>query len=298
MALPEKTLALPAQPIKIGRVIREALRFVCAKPLGAAGAFLVLAVGLAALAAPLAAPYDPSAHHLADKLQGPSLRYWMGTDQFGRDILSRVLYGARVSLIVGFLSVLVGGGAGGVLGLTSGYLMGKFDLVAQRVVDVLMSFPMLILALVIVAVLGPSTVNIVAAIALVFAPRVARVTRAAALSVRSRQYVDLARASGATTMRILVWHMAPNCLAPWLVIVSAELGAAILTESSLSFLGLGTQEPNASLGAMLSGAAQAYIQQAPWMAVWPGLMISLAVFGFNVLGDALRDVLDPRLRRA
>ena len=271
--------------------------FVRAKPLGALAALVVVGMGAVAIFAPWIAPYDPLEFNPSERLTGYSASHWLGTDQFGRDILSRTIYGTRTSIMVGFLSVLLGSFVGGAIGIASGYLMGKTDLVVQRVVDILMSFPLIVLGLALVATLGPSTTNIVIAIAIVFAPRVARVTRSAAISVRERDYVVAARALGANDVRIMVRHVAPNCVAPFLVVTTAELGYAILAESSLSFLGFGTQDPNPSLGFMLGGPAQEFLQVAPWMAVWPGLAIALIVFGFNLLGDALRDLLDPRLRR-
>ncbi|MBI4234286.1 MAG: ABC transporter permease [Chloroflexi bacterium] len=273
------------------------VRFVRQKPLGAIAALMIVAVLVMGFAAPLIAPWGQFQTDNGYELQGYSWRHWMGTDQWGRDIMTRIFYGARISLLISLLSVVVGSGTGALWGVASGYLMGKVDLISQRVVDALMSIPLLIVAMAVVAALGASIPNLVIAIAVTFAPRVARVTRSAAISLRERQYVDAARAVGASDSAIILRHVAPNCMAPFLVVATAELGTAILVESSLSFLGLGTREPRASLGAMLSGAVQNYFVIAPWMAIWPGVVLALAVFGWNVLGDALRDVLDPRLRR-
>jgi peptide/nickel transport system permease protein len=270
--------------------------FVRLWPLGALGGGILLLLILAALLAPLISPYDPTAQYIAGRLEPPGPGHWLGTDQFGRDLFSRIIYGARVSLTVGFLSVLLAGLAGGLVGLLSGYFLGRTDLLVQRLVDVLMSFPLLVLAMLVVAVLGASTTNVVVALAIAYTPLAVRVTRSRAMAVRGAPFVEAAQAIGASEVRILLRHIAPACLAPWLVLVTAELGTAILAESSLSFLGLGTQEPMPSLGGMLGGAALQHMEQAPWMALWPGLAIGLAVFGFNLFGDALRDALDPRLR--
>lgn len=271
--------------------------FARAKPLGALSGAVLLVVFAVAVAAPVIAPYDPTAFSPGSELRPYSAGHWLGTDQFGRDTLSRTLYGARTSLAISVGSLLLGALSGAVLGVMSGYYMGRFDILLQRVMDALMSFPSLILAMAVVAVLGPSGVNVIVAIGLTFIPRMARVTRSSAISLRERQFVDAARAMGADDIAIMVRHIVPNAIAPFLVLASSELGTAILAESSLSFLGLGTQEPNPSLGGMLSRASQQYFFRAPWMAIWPGVALSVTVFAFNVLGDALRDVLDPRLRR-
>ena len=198
---------------------------------------------------------------------------------------------------IGLISALLGGTTGAVWGIASGYYIGTFDMVSQRIVDTMIGFPNLILIIAIVAVLGANPTFLIYAIAIGFIPNMNRVMRSAALSVGRRQFIDAARAIGVGNTRIIFRHVAPNCFAPFLVIWPAEMGVAILAESSLSFLGLGTREPSASLGAMLSGAGQSYFLIAPWMAIWPGVLLSIAVFGFNYFGDALRDVLDPRLRR-
>lgn len=271
--------------------------FARAKPLGAVSAAVLVLVFAVAVLAPVIAPYDPTAFSRGEELRPYSAGHWLGTDQFGRDTFSRTLFGARASLVISVGSLLLGALSGAVLGVMSGYYMGRFDMLLQRLMDALMSFPSLILAMAVVAVLGPSASNIIIAIGLTFVPRMARVTRSSALSLRERQFVDAARGMGASDLWIMMRHIVPNAVAPFLVLASSELGAAILAESSLSFLGLGTQEPNPSLGGMLSRASQQYFLRAPWMAVWPGVALSVTVFAFNVLGDALRDVLDPRLRR-
>ena len=273
------------------------LRFVRKKPLGAVAALMILLILLLAFVGPLLSPYGQFELDTGHELEGYSTRHWLGTDQWGRDIMTRVFYGARISIAIALGAVTVGAGLGFLWGLTSGYFMGKFDLLSQRVVDALLAIPTLILAMALVVALGTSTLNLVIAIALVFIPHMARVIRSSALSLRERPFVEAARAIGVGNTRIVLRHVGPNCMAPFLVVATAELGSAILVESSLSFLGLGTAEPHASLGAMLSGPGQGFFLIAPWMAIWPGVALSMLVFGFNLFGDALRDVLDPRLRK-
>lgn len=278
-------------------LLQRLLRFIRTKPLGASAAAMVIVVLVLALGAPVIAPYGPTAAQEGLERRPPGAEHVFGTDQFGRDTFSRVLYGSRVSLTIALAAVATGSVIGALLGIASGYYMGTFDLIVQRLMDAKMAFPTIILAMSIVAVLGPSTVNLIIAIGLAFLPGMARVTRSSAISLRERPFVDAARAMGASDLRIMAQHIIPNAIAPFLIVATAELGGAILAESSLSFLGLGTQEPNPSLGGMLSRASQQYFLRAPWMAVFPGLALSFLVFGFNVFGDALRDVLDPRLRR-
>jgi peptide/nickel transport system permease protein len=229
-------------------------------------------------------------------LKAPSLQHWMGTDEYGRDILSRVIWGSRISLLVGVLAVGVGTTSGAILGLISGYFGGKIDYIIQRCMDVLMAFPGLILALAMVAALGPSIVNVILALSVTIMPGPSRVIRASAMSLRGSAFIDAAHNLGYSNMRILFRHILPNCAAPYIIIATSALGGAILAEAGLSFLGLGTPPPSPSWGAMLSGSAQKFMTEAPWLAVFPGLAITLVVFGFSFLGDALRDLLDPRLR--
>lgn len=273
-------------------------RFVVKKPLGTVGATIILWIGAIAALAPWITFYDPLAWDLPIKLLAPSASHWLGTDEMGRDLWSRIVLGAQISLQVGFASVALGSGAGGLLGLISAWYGGKVDQVMQRVLDALMAIPTLILALAVTATLGQSLVNIVFAIAITMIPRANRIVRSQALSVKEADFVLAAQAMGASNIRIMLQHIMPQCVAPWLIIASAGLGAAILTEASLSFLGLGVPAPQPSWGGMLSGPARNYYAVAPWMAIWPGLCLSLAVYGFNLFGDALRDVLDPRLRGA
>ena len=270
------------------------------QPLGAAGALIVVIMIAAAVLADVIAPYDPVVNAYDRIHLAPSLENWLGTDQFGRDILSRIIYGARTALFVGFACAFVGATTGLVLGVASAYFGGYFDLLFQRVMDVFMAFPLIILALALVAIFGGKIENdvilVIIAITIPFVPRCARVVRSNALAIREIPYVDAARALGYSHSRIILRHMAPNVMAPYLIMITAFVGQAILLEASLSYLGLGVQEPTPAWGLMLAGGAEEYAESAPWIAVFPGLAITLAVFGFNLFGDALRDVLDPKLR--
>lgn len=266
------------------------------QPLGAAGGFVILLMIIMAAFAPVFSGYHPEEISLDDMLVAPSAEFLLGTDQFGRDIFTRILYGARTALFIGFVASFVGTSIGLVLGVTSAYYGGKFDLLFQRVMDVMLAFPLIIMALVIVAVFGRGTENVIIAIAIPFIPKAARIVRSSALAIREIPYIDAARANGFSSPRIILRHMVPNVMAPFLIILSACLGQAILLEASLSYLGLGVQEPTPSWGLMLQGGAEEFARSAPWVAVWPGIAITLAVFGFNLFGDALRDILDPKLR--
>jgi peptide/nickel transport system permease protein len=273
-------------------------RFCRKKPLGAAGGVIMLAIVLTALFADQLQTYDPIATDSVNTLAPPGREHLLGSDHLGRDIYSRIVHGARVSLIVGLSSTLLGSILGGVIGLLSGYAGGKTDLVTQRVMDILQGLPLLVLALVMSASLGPSVQNVVIAISIPIIPRAARVIRSSVLSIREMQYVEAARAIGLRHLRIAFRHILPNTVGPFIVLCTAQLGSAILVEAALSFLGLGVPEPYPSWGRMLSVSAAEYAQKAPWLVMFPGLAISLAVFGSNLLGDALRDTLDPRLRGA
>jgi peptide/nickel transport system permease protein len=257
-------------------------------------AIILLAVGMA-LFAGLLAPYSPTKPDLAKTLQAPSLAHLMGTDDLGRDVLSRIIYGARASLIAGVVATGIALFIGAALGIVSGYALGALDSVVSRVMDALLAFPGLILALAITAALGPSLVNAMIAIGIVGVPRFARLARAQVLTVRGREYVEAVRALGASNARILLRHIAPNILTPIIIQTSLSVAFAILTEASLSFLGLGVQPPTPSWGFMLNQGRD-YFAQAPWLAVFPGMAIFLVVMAFNLLGDAIRDALDPRLR--
>lgn len=274
------------------------LRFCRKKPLGAAGGAIMLLIALAAIFANVLQTHDPIATDAAATLAPPSAVHLLGTDHLGRDIYSRILHGARVSLLVGLGSTLVASVLGGVIGLLSGYVGGKTDLVAQRIMDILQGLPLLVLALVMAAALGPSIPNVILAISIPIMPRAARIIRSSVLSIREFQYVEAARALGLTHLRIAFRHILPNTVGPFIVLGTAQLGSAILVEAALSFLGLGVPEPYPSWGRMLSVSAAEYAQKAPHLVLFPGIAISLAVFGANLLGDALRDTLDPRLRGA
>jgi peptide/nickel transport system permease protein len=271
-------------------------RFITRKPLGAAGGALMVVLLLTAVFADVLATYDPIATEAANTLGRPSEQHWLGTDHLGRDIYSRIVHGARVSLIVGVASTLLGSVFGGIIGLLSGYIGGKTDLIAQRFLDILQGLPLLVLALVMSAALGPSIPNVVLAISIPIVPRAARIIRASVLAIREMQYVEAARALGLRHLRIAFRHVLPNTMGPFIVLTTAQLGSAILVEAALSFLGLGVPEPYPSWGRMLSVSAAEFAQKAPHLVLFPGMAISLAVFGSNLLGDALRDTLDPRLR--
>jgi peptide/nickel transport system permease protein len=272
------------------------LSFVRRQPLGTFGLVIVVVMFLAGGLADWIAPFDPEENAFAAMMEAPSLVHWLGTDQFGRDIFSRLVFGARTALIVGFSSAVLGGVIGLVMGVASAYFGGWFDLIFQRVLDVLMAFPLIILALAVVAVFGTGVFNVIIAITIPLVPRCGRVVRASALAVREVPYVDAARALGFSHSRIVLRHMVPNVIAPFLILLSAFVGQAILAEASLSYLGLGVQEPVPAWGLMLQGGAEEYATTAPWIAVFPGVAIMLTVLGISLFGDALRDAIDPKLR--
>ena len=282
---------------ELSKPFLQRLLYLCgAQPLGAAGAAIVLVMIFAAVFANVLSPYDPELNALKHMLEPPSGQFWMGTDEFGRDILTRILYGSRTALVIGFTAAIIGAFTGLVLGVASAYFGGMFDLIVQRIVDVFIAFPLIIMALAVVATLGPGTENVIIAITIPFIPQCARVVRSSALAIREIPYVDAARALGYNHRRIILRHMAPNVMAPFLIMLTAFVGQAILLEAVLSYLGMGVQDPTPAWGLMLKGGAEEYLESAPWVSIFPGLAISLAVFGFNLFGDALRDVLDPRLR--
>ena len=281
---------------KIRQWLTIVVGFVRDRPLGAAGAFVILLMIIAAISANVLAPYDPLENDYGAMFQAPGGQHWLGTDSFGRDVLSRILYGSRTALWVGFCSSLCGTTIGALVGITCAYFGGKTDLFAQRFMDILLSFPLIVLALVVVAVLGSGIWNVVLAISIPMIPRAALVVRSSALALRQMAFIEAALTLGSSHWRVIFWHMAPNVMAPYLIMLTAFLGQAILLEASLSFLGLGVAEPTAAWGLMLRGAAVEFAERAPWMALFPGLAISLAVFAFNTFGDSLRDELDPKLR--
>jgi peptide/nickel transport system permease protein len=265
-------------------------------PLGAGGAATIIVMILIAVFADYITVHDPYAVNFGDMLTAPNDQYVLGTDQFGRDVLTRIIYGARTALFVGLTAGFLGATIGLVLGVTSAYFGGRFDLIFQRVMDIFLAFPLIVLALAILATLGAGIEKVILAIVIVKIALCARVVRSCALSVREIPYVDAARALGFSHARIILRHMVPNVMAPYLIMLTYYVGEAILLEAALSYLGLGLQEPTPSWGLMLQGGAEEYAESAPWLAIWPGVAITLAVFGFNLFGDAMRDILDPKLR--
>jgi len=277
-------------------VFRIVMRWCRKQPLGAVSAAVLAVIILTAVFADFIAPYDPVLNDFANMLTAPNADFWLGTDQFGRDVFTRIIYGAQTALFVGFTAAFFGSTVGLVLGVTSAYLGGIFDLIFQRIMDVFMAFPSIIIALAIVATFGSGTQNVILAITIPMIPNCARVVRSSALQVREIPYVDAARSLGFSHARIVLRHMVPNVTAPYLIMFTSFLGQAILAEASLSYLGLGVQEPTPAWGLMLQGGAEEYAESAIWIAIFPGLAITLAVFAFNLFGDAVRDTLDPRLR--
>ena len=298
MAAPAQTLEFKRpwlsaeQAGRLNRTVQLARR----KWLGTISAAVILVFLTVAVAAPLVAPYDPIAVDTSVSLRGPYADHIMGTDELGRDLFSRILFGARISLFVGVGSVLTGVVIGVALGIISAYVGGRFDLFVQRFIDALQAFPSLVLAMVLVATLGASVMNVLIAIAITQIATKTRVVRGAALSLKQNSYVEAARVIGSSHGHIMFKHILPNCWAPIIVLISATLGQAIIREASLSFLGLGPPPPNPTWGGMLSGSARNYMATAPWMVVFPGIAITTVVLAFNLLGDTIRDVLDPRLK--
>jgi peptide/nickel transport system permease protein len=270
--------------------------FVARKPLGAIGGALVLLLLLVAAFAPLLAPYPYDVGDAAVRLQGPSLAHPFGTDANGRDMLSRIIWGARISVTVGFGAVAISTLLAVTVGIVSGYFGGWIDLSVQRLVDIWISFPALVLLISLVAVAGPGLWSVTAILGILLAPGTSRVVRSAVISIRHLPYIESASCIGAGHVRVILKYLLPNVFAPIIVLATVQLGTAILAESTLSFLGYGVPPPHPAWGGMLSGTGRAFMLQSPWLSIWPGLAISLAVFGFNMLGDALRDELDPRLR--
>jgi len=272
-----------------------ALRQFGRTPSGLVGGAIVAAFVILAAMAPWAAPYDPVATDFGDVLSPPSARHLFGTDDIGRDILSRIIYGSRISLEAGLFTVAVALVVGLPLGLAAGFFGGRVDDLIMRAIEVILSFPTLVLALGITAILGPKLVHALFAIGVVFVPHFARLIRAQVLSVKENDYVTAATALGARDVRVVARHILPNCLAPLFVQSTYSVSFAILTEAALSFLGLGTQPPTPSWGIMLA-SGRGYLEQAPWLGAFPGAAIFITVLGFNLLGDGLRDALDPRLK--
>lgn len=292
-----QVLEQPALPRPRAALLRHPLwLFITRKPLGAVGAALLMLFVVVALLAPLLVTHDPDLNDYRARIKPPSLQHWLGTDGFGRDMYSRVIAGAQISIYVGVLSTLLGTSLGALIGLFSGFFGGRTDQVFQRLMDMMFTIPGLVLAMAIVTMLGSSLLNVVLAIAIPRLPPTNRVIRAAVLAAKESLYVEASRAIGCSNWRIMMRHLLPNVTAPYIVVATANLGGAILIEASLSFLGLGVPPPAPSWGRMLSMEGMRYFETAPWMAIVPGVMISAAVFGANLFGDALRDVLDPKLR--
>jgi peptide/nickel transport system permease protein len=287
-----------ARPSVIRQTAGAVARFIRRKPLGAVGAVIVVAMLVMAVFAEHIAPYGYDEAIRGARMRPPSAAHWLGTDNLSRDLWSRIVYGARVSVTVGFATIALGTLIATAVGVSSGYVGGAYDLVVQRVVDAWMSFPFFVIALSVMAVLGPGLANVILSLSVVIAATSSRVIRSSTIAIRENLYVEAARAIGSGHARILRQHVLPNVMPTIIILSTIGLGGVILAESALSFLGFGVPPPFPSWGAMLSGSGRTYMYRAPWMAVWPGVTISLAVFGFNMLGDALRDVLDPRLRGA
>jgi len=272
------------------------IRLVKEKPLGTAGAIVTLLLLLTGIFADFLASYGINETHTADALAAPSAQYWLGTDNLGRDLLSRVIFGARISVIVGLTASTIGTLISVTIGVLSGYIGGKFDLVVQRFVDAVMCFPSLVLLMVLVSMTGPGIWQVIIIMGIRTGFVGSRIVRGATMSIKENVYVEAARAIGCPTIRILTRHILPNIMAPIIILFSTAVPSAILAEASLSFLGLGIPPPTPTWGGMLSGKGRQHMFEAPWMVIWPGLALSIVVYGVNMFGDALRDILDPRLR--
>ncbi len=302
-AVPAKERGYALAPPRRARPLATIWRFARNKPLGAVGGVIVLVLMLTAIFAKQIAPYDYDAGKGADRLKGASLHHLLGTDNLGRDLFSRIVYGSRVSIEVGFGAVLVGTGLAALFGIISGFYGGAFDLIFQRFIDAWIAFPPIILLACLVTILtsratssGSSIAIVAIALGLIVAGGSTRVVRSAVIGIRDMPYMEAARCAGCTNGRIIMRYVLPNVLAPIVILATVQLGGAILAESTLSFLGFGVKPPMPAWGSMLAGSGRQFFLVAPALAIWPGVAISLAVFGFNMLGDALRDVLDPRLR--
>ena len=272
------------------------IRLVKEKPLGTVGLSITLLLLLVGIFADLIAPYGMNDIHTDALLQAPSAKYWMGTDNLGRDILSRIIFGARTSAIVGLLAATLATSLGAVIGGLSGYIGGKFDILMQRFVDAILCLPTLILLMVLVSLIGPGIWQIIVVLGISFGVGGSRIIRSAVISIKENVYIEAAVAIGCPTSRIFIWHVLPNIMALLIIQFSIRVPGVILTEASLSFLGLGIPPPQPSWGGMLSGNARLYMHRAPWMAIWPGLALGTVVYGVNMFGDAVRDLLDPKLR--
>jgi peptide/nickel transport system permease protein len=295
------TAQVPSRPEELDLVVIGGFgaalrRFARQSPAGVFAGALLLLVLVVGLLAPVLAPYDPLATSFAEVRQAPNAKHWLGTDHLGRDTLSRIIHGTRVTMLIAISSVLIGEALGFAWGVATGYIGGRFDLISQRVVEVLMSFPTFVLALLLLVSMGPGLLTVIVAIAITRVPGTTRVIRSVALSLRELAYVEAARALGTPTHRTLVRHIAPQCTAPMLILISLNLGGAIFTEAGLSFLGVGVPPPSPTWGNMLGGVLAEQFRPSWWLVVFPGLAITLTVMATNLLGDGLRDFLDPRLR--
>jgi ABC-type dipeptide/oligopeptide/nickel transport system permease subunit len=277
--------------------LRALARFVRSSPVGAVAALVWVLLILMAIFAPALAPYDPQEADYGAIRQAPTAAHLLGADDIGRDVLSRIIFGARITLVVSITSVLIGDLIGFLWGLASGYLGQRFDLLSQRVLDILLSFPSLILALLLLVSIGAGLTTVIIAIAITRIPSSTRVIRSVVLSIRETAYVEAARAVGVPTWRVMLRHIAPQCIAPLIVIATLNLGSAIFAESALSFLGLGIPPPAPSWGNMLGGVLAAAFKPSWWLVIFPGLAITVSIMAANLVGDALRDFLDPKLKR-
>ncbi len=296
MAIVDHEVELTRAGARVDSRLGAVLFFVRRYPLGAIGALIMIAFVATAIFADAITTYDPLTTNARASLAPPGHLHTLGADFMGRDVLSRIIYGARISLAVGLGAAALGCFIGMAVGLMSGFFGGWFDLIVQRLIDIMQSLPLLVMALVMAASLGPSLTNTIIAIAIPLVPNVARIIRSNTLSLREMPYVEAARAIGMSEVRIAIKHVLPNTLAPLIVLGTAQFGSAILVESALAFLGLGIPEPHPSWGRMLSESAAEYVRTAPWLVIFPGVAISVVVFGTNLLGDAIRDMLDPRQR--
>ncbi len=292
----EISVEVAKEPRRHSLLVDLSIRLVREKPLGTFGGVIVLVLLVAGIFADFLAPYGVYDIHLPDRLEAPSAEYILGTDNVGRDLLSRIIFGARISMIVGLAASAINVLVAVAIGLPSGFIGGKFDLSLQRVVDAFMCFPWLFITLTIMAITGAGLLNVIIVLGVLYGIWSSRLIRSAAMGIKENLYVEAAVATGATTLRILVRNILPNIMAPIIVLFTISVGGMILAEASMSFLGFGIPPPEPSWGGMLSGEGRQFMLRAPWLAIWPGLALTLSVFGINMLGDAVRDILDPRLR--
>lgn len=292
---PQPMSELASVPRSSAGLWRDAARRLRRDHAAVAGLLIIVALVIIAIAAPWITPYDPNDQSFRIKLEPPSPEHWLGTDEFGRDVLSRILVGTRVALYVGIIPVIVAMSIGITLGLAAGYYGKTLDQVIMRLIDILLAFPWLLLAIGIMAVLGPGITNVVIAVAIVYIPAFARIVRGSVLSIKEKEYVEAARAMGQPNPQIIVRHVLANAWAPIIVLATLSIGQAIIYAAGLSFIGLGTQPPNADWGVMLSSGRE-YLRDAPWLGFFPGLAILITVLAFNLFGDGLRDALDPRMQ--